>query len=212
MARDPYEVLGIDPDAAPGEVHAAYRRLVALYHPDRLQGARPGVRAEGEKRLREATEALRRIEGGRSARRPLPDPDPFGPPVRIYDAELEAVAPQPRLHVRWGGSYARATLAALTRMHSANRDAVRQLEWGAYEVELSGSDMVRLLTALASGDQALDEPVAIVSLATSFEERLRSDGGPPPTLRSSGATTVALRRVLALLEPQGRYTLAADSL
>jgi len=39
---DPYAVLGIGPDASPGEVAAAYRRLAKRFHPDRAgeRGAR----------------------------------------------------------------------------------------------------------------------------------------------------------------------------
>ena len=34
--RDPYEVLGISPDASPEDVRAAYRRESQRYHPDKV--------------------------------------------------------------------------------------------------------------------------------------------------------------------------------
>ncbi|MBM3327230.1 MAG: molecular chaperone DnaJ, partial [Calditrichaeota bacterium] len=31
---DPYQVLGVPPNAAAGEIHTAFRRLAKQYHPD----------------------------------------------------------------------------------------------------------------------------------------------------------------------------------
>ena len=36
-AKDPYDILGVDPDATDQQVHDAYRRAVAQVHPDRVQ-------------------------------------------------------------------------------------------------------------------------------------------------------------------------------
>ena len=58
---DPYEVLGIARDASLQEAKAVYRRRGSPSHPDRLAGLRPAVRAEGERRLRDATDALREV-------------------------------------------------------------------------------------------------------------------------------------------------------
>ena len=38
MPRDHYGVLGLDRDASPTEVKAAYRRLARQHHPDANQG------------------------------------------------------------------------------------------------------------------------------------------------------------------------------
>jgi hypothetical protein len=59
VTRDPFEILGIAQDATMAEAKAAYRRLAELFHPDRLQGVRDDVRAEGEQRMREITDAMR---------------------------------------------------------------------------------------------------------------------------------------------------------
>ncbi len=38
-ANDPYVVLGVDPQASPAEIRAAYRTLVKTYHPDKHHAA-----------------------------------------------------------------------------------------------------------------------------------------------------------------------------
>ena len=230
MVRDPYEVLGLPSTASTAEVRAAYHALVELYHPDRLQGARPAVQAEATRRLREAIDAVRAIEARIPAARrsaPLRAPgrlpaaaasnraqplDPFGPGIRIFDAELESVAPLPRLHVRWGGRHARAALALCHRLHEANRGLVRQLEWGSYQLELDGTDMNRVLRSLVPEDPGAHEPVSVVALATSLRDALYADGLPVATRSGADGPVVAMHRVLRLLEPEGRYSLIADSL
>lgn len=65
MARDPYEILGIARDATLREAAAAYRRMAELYHPDRLREYRREVQDEGERRLREASQAIRTLRARR---------------------------------------------------------------------------------------------------------------------------------------------------
>ncbi|MDH5823021.1 DnaJ domain-containing protein [Luteimonas sp. RD2P54] len=57
----PYRVLGVGEDASEAEIDQAYRRLMAQYHPDRLSGAAPELRAEAEKKAREINGAYDRI-------------------------------------------------------------------------------------------------------------------------------------------------------
>jgi curved DNA-binding protein CbpA len=61
VGSDPFQVLGLPPDATLAEARAAYRRLAELFHPDRLRGLREDVQAEGAQRMRDATAAMRSI-------------------------------------------------------------------------------------------------------------------------------------------------------
>lgn len=52
-----YELLGIPPTANAEEIKQAYRELVEIHHPDRMQGLRPEVRERAEAQLRQINEA-----------------------------------------------------------------------------------------------------------------------------------------------------------
>jgi curved DNA-binding protein CbpA len=52
-----YEILDVPPDATPEQIKAAYRILVQLHHPDRLQQSNPSVRQYAEERLKRINEA-----------------------------------------------------------------------------------------------------------------------------------------------------------
>ncbi|OPY77950.1 MAG: Chaperone protein DnaJ [Syntrophorhabdus sp. PtaU1.Bin058] len=54
--KDYYEILGVEKDAGPGEIKAAYRRLAFQYHPDRNKG--DGRAVEKMKELNEAYAVL----------------------------------------------------------------------------------------------------------------------------------------------------------
>jgi hypothetical protein len=70
-ASDPYKVLGIGPEASDDQIHAAYRRLVRIHHPDHNHGS-----AESARRFEEVQEAYARI---RRLRTHIPATEP--PPV-----------------------------------------------------------------------------------------------------------------------------------
>jgi curved DNA-binding protein CbpA len=55
--RNPYDVLDLSPLATYEEARAAYRRLAAIFHPDRFADARDDVRQEAEKQMRYVNEA-----------------------------------------------------------------------------------------------------------------------------------------------------------
>ena len=48
---DPYAVLGVDRDASPEEIRAAYRRLASEHHPDRFAGASPREQEDAAERM-----------------------------------------------------------------------------------------------------------------------------------------------------------------
>ena len=41
MGTDPYQVLGVSPNASEDEIRQAYRRLAKKYHPDLNPATRP---------------------------------------------------------------------------------------------------------------------------------------------------------------------------
>ena len=57
MARDPYSVLGVSPDASDEEITKAYRKLAKKYHPD----LNPGDE-EAAKHRAEVNEAYEKIK------------------------------------------------------------------------------------------------------------------------------------------------------
>jgi DnaJ-domain-containing protein 1 len=64
---DPYRDLGVDPSATDADIEAAYRRLIAQYHPDRVSGAGPELRELAETRARTINAAYERIQKIRRA-------------------------------------------------------------------------------------------------------------------------------------------------
>ncbi|MDC7807909.1 DnaJ domain-containing protein [Luteimonas sp BLCC-B24] len=61
-----YDVLGVAPDASEAEIDQAYRRLISQYHPDRVAGAAPELRARAESRAAEINAAYDRIRKARA--------------------------------------------------------------------------------------------------------------------------------------------------
>jgi hypothetical protein len=78
MPRDPYRVLGLEPNATPEQLHDAYRRLVKKHHPDRNGGS-----AESTRRFQEVQAAYEEI-GRLRARQDAP------PSAVRSDASMEA--------------------------------------------------------------------------------------------------------------------------
>ncbi len=183
MPPDPFEVLGIAADASIEEARQAYHRAVALFHPDRLQGMGPDVRAEGERRFREATEAFEAVQAGhQSPSRPGTQIRPLFPEggsdadPRTYNAQVRDVR-DGGLHADWLGRHAGAMWLALQKAHSVD-GPVRQVEWGAYECTLAGESVRQLLSTVLTTDEGWrDEPLATVDLG---HRRLMGFGASEP--------------------------------
>ena len=60
-ADNPYRVFGLAEDASDAELDLAYRRLISQYHPDKVAGAAPELRAQAEQRSRAINAAYDRI-------------------------------------------------------------------------------------------------------------------------------------------------------
>jgi DnaJ-domain-containing protein 1 len=58
---DPYRTLEVAPSADDAAIEAAYRRLIAQYHPDRVAGAADEIKALAETRARAINAAYDRI-------------------------------------------------------------------------------------------------------------------------------------------------------
>ena len=66
--RDPYEVLGVSPDASDDEVKRSYRDLARKYHPDNYQNNPLADLAEEKmKEINEAYDAITRTRSGGGA-------------------------------------------------------------------------------------------------------------------------------------------------
>jgi len=59
--EDPYAELGLTDSASEAEIDQAYRRLMSQYHPDKVAGAAPELRAQAEQRSRAINAAYDRI-------------------------------------------------------------------------------------------------------------------------------------------------------
>ncbi len=63
LSKDnPYRAFDLTSDATDAEIDQAYRRLISQYHPDRLAGAAPELRARAEAKSRELNAAYDRIK------------------------------------------------------------------------------------------------------------------------------------------------------
>ena len=84
-----YDLLGVPPEATPEQIRAAYRTLVQLFHPDRLEHLKPESRLFAEERLKTLNRAYEVL--GDPARRSAYDYTNAPRPANAADP-----APQPR--------------------------------------------------------------------------------------------------------------------
>ncbi len=61
-AQDPYETLGLKPDASSEDIRAAYRQAVQFYHPDKVAHLGPELQALAKKKFVEIQKAYERIK------------------------------------------------------------------------------------------------------------------------------------------------------
>ena len=61
-ANDPYRVLGLSADATAEEIHQAYRRLAAKYHPDKVAHLGEEFRRLAEQRFKEIQAAYQELK------------------------------------------------------------------------------------------------------------------------------------------------------
>jgi DnaJ-domain-containing protein 1 len=62
--ENPYRVLEVEPSASDADIETAYRRLIAQYHPDKVDGAAPEIRELAAKRasaINAAYDAIQKI-------------------------------------------------------------------------------------------------------------------------------------------------------
>lgn len=84
---DPYQLLGVSPGATDDELHAAYRRLVQIHHPDHNHGS-----AESARRFNEIQRVYSQIREQRERAPGADDPPPrvtLDPDVDARLADLE---------------------------------------------------------------------------------------------------------------------------
>ncbi len=60
--RDAFTVLGLEPDATLAEAKAAYKRLIVLYHPDKVAHLAPEFHRLAEQKTRELREAFEAVK------------------------------------------------------------------------------------------------------------------------------------------------------
>jgi hypothetical protein len=113
--NDPYAVLGVPPSASDAELHAAYRRLVKLHHPDHNGGSE-----ESERRFEEVQDAYARA---RSLRAGSPPPRRSTPPPRAAAAGVDARVAEMERQLREARAATERAEQARRQARQAARDA-----------------------------------------------------------------------------------------
>ncbi len=82
--RDPYEVLGVSPDAGEDEIKKAYRELAKKYHPDNYANSEfSDIANEKMKEINEAYDEILRRRAGESTNSSSSSQNSYGQFVRI---------------------------------------------------------------------------------------------------------------------------------
>ena len=59
--RDPYQILGVEKGTSPNEIKAAYRKLAARYHPDKVNHLGDEFKILAEQKFKEIQEAYQEL-------------------------------------------------------------------------------------------------------------------------------------------------------
>lgn len=109
---EPYEVLGVSPQAPRTEVASAYKVLAQIFHPDRYAGSPAAVRDAAARRMAMLNDAYKAIRDGRAGG---------------AEAATETNGSGPRRRPTWAGttttSWAGATRQARPKDPTAQREA-----------------------------------------------------------------------------------------
>jgi len=61
-ASDPWQVLGVAPDAGAATIRAAYQEKIQQYHPDKVAALGPELREIAERRTRQINDAYAKLK------------------------------------------------------------------------------------------------------------------------------------------------------
>ncbi len=128
--RDPYEVLGVSPNASDEEIKRAYRELARKYHPDNYQNNPLADLAEEKmKEVNEAYDAITKSRSGGGAPGGGPDGGAAPRPTRAATPPRPAARPLPKR-----GSI--STWGTWTARSGSSRDQLQRTasgisSWGA---------------------------------------------------------------------------------
>ena len=70
VTAEHYALLGLEPEVSDDALHAAYRKKISEYHPDKVQNAAQEIRDLAEQRARAINQAYELILKQRRAERP----------------------------------------------------------------------------------------------------------------------------------------------
>jgi curved DNA-binding protein CbpA len=150
MPRDPYEALGLRPDATDAELRSAYRRLVLLHHPDHNAGSK-----ESEQRFEEVQEAYAEVRRLRS-KRPGGAPRGTVPPRPESDPDVERRMADIERELR-------EAQAARERARAAAQKAAADARRAAADARKAGAD---------ARERPSDEELGYVTTDDSFSKIL----------------------------------------
>jgi curved DNA-binding protein CbpA len=185
--RDPYQTLGVDAGASDAELHAAYRRMVQLHHPDHNGGS-----AESARRFEEVQEAYAQIRTSRSTRprpqAPRAGRSPSGPGAARPGQGAAGPKADPGVESR---------LAALERELREAHQARERARRDAREAAAAAA------AATHSPSRPSDEELGYFSTDDSFSKILSDAAAELSDRFSEARASPAARRVSDLIDELG---------